>query len=143
MFTFSAAGQVTNPMIIYPYKRLSATIINSVPSAWGIGHSENGWMKVELFYEYIGNVLYPYLKEIATTFPIILFVDGHSTHQTLKLSQLCTELGIILIALYPNATRIIQPADVSVFEPLKTGWKKAVLEFRRKNPHKTLTKEPF
>lgn len=143
MFTFSAAGQVTSPMLIYPYKRIPAPIIDSVPSSWGIGHSDNGWMKAELFYEYIGNVLYPHLKKNGTVFPIILFVDGHCTHQTLKLSQLCTRLEIILIALYPNATRIMQPADVAAFKPLKTGWKKAVLEFRRRNPNVALTKEKF
>nr|XP_023012937.1 uncharacterized protein LOC111502979 [Leptinotarsa decemlineata] len=128
---FTAAGQVTEPMIIFPYKRLPASIINSVPSSWGIGHSDNGWMKVELFYEYIGNVSYPCLKNSGTKFSVILFVDRHCTHQTLKLSQLCTKLEIILIALFPNATRIMQPADVAAFKPLKTGWKKAVLEFRR------------
>ncbi|KAI4460648.1 tc5 transposase dna-binding domain [Holotrichia oblita] len=69
--------------------------------------------------------------------------QGHSTHQTLKLSQLCTSLEIILIALYPNATRNMQPADVAAFKPLKTGWKRAVLEFRRKNPNVALTKEKF
>uniref|UniRef100_A0A6P7GTK3 Uncharacterized protein LOC114340593 n=1 Tax=Diabrotica virgifera virgifera TaxID=50390 RepID=A0A6P7GTK3_DIAVI len=37
----------------------------------------------------------------------------------------------------------MQPADVAAFKPLKTGWKKAVLEFRRKNPHEMLTKEKF
>lgn len=100
-------------------------------------------MKTELFYEYIGNVLYPCLKKLGVKFPIILFVDGHTTHQTYKLSQLCTELQIVLIALYPNATRIMQPADVAAFKPLKTGWKKAVLEFRRKNPRSSLTKESF
>ncbi|KAF2896436.1 hypothetical protein ILUMI_09737, partial [Ignelater luminosus] len=78
-----------------------------------------------------------------TTFPIILFVDGHSTLQTLKISQLCTELEIILIALYPNATRLMQPANVAALIPLKTGRKKAVLEFRRKNPQQVLTKERF
>ncbi|KAI4464223.1 hypothetical protein MML48_3g00003013 [Holotrichia oblita] len=143
MFTFSANDQVTNPMLIYPYKRIPAAVINSVPNSWGIGHSDNDWMKVELFYEYIGNVLYPHFKRIGTIFAIILFVDGHSTHQTLKLSQLCTSLEIILIALYPNATRIMQPADVAGFKPLKTGWKRAVLEFRRKNPNVALSKEKF
>lgn len=38
MFTFSAAGVVTNPMIIYPYKRIPTNIVNSVPKGWGLGH---------------------------------------------------------------------------------------------------------
>lgn len=64
MFTFSAHGDVTPPMIIYAYKRLPSEIVKSVPDSWGIGCSDNGWMKNQLFYVYIGNILYPYLKKI-------------------------------------------------------------------------------
>ncbi|KAK9717018.1 hypothetical protein QE152_g24406 [Popillia japonica] len=47
MFTFSASGDTTPPMIIYPCN------LNSVPEEWGVGLSENGWMKAEIFFEYI------------------------------------------------------------------------------------------
>lgn len=59
MFTFSADGDLTPPMVIYPNKRLTKEISSSVPESWGIGLSENGWMKANVFYEYIANVLYP------------------------------------------------------------------------------------
>ncbi|CAH2108084.1 unnamed protein product [Euphydryas editha] len=59
-----------------------------------------------------------------TTFPVILYVDGHKTHLTKEVSELCKSLEIHLIALYPNATRILQPADVASFKPIKSGWKK-------------------
>ncbi|KAK9759222.1 DDE superfamily endonuclease [Popillia japonica] len=143
MFTFSATGEVTPPMIIYPNKRRTLEISKSSPADWGYGISDNGWMKAEVFYEYISQVLYPYLKKQNTKFPIILFVDGHSTHMTYNLSILCSQLQIILIALYPNATRILQPADVAAFKPLKNGWKKGVNEWRRSNPSQSLTKEKF
>uniref|UniRef100_A0A2H1VR69 SFRICE_028309 n=1 Tax=Spodoptera frugiperda TaxID=7108 RepID=A0A2H1VR69_SPOFR len=52
--------------------------------------------------------------------------DGHKTHLTLQVSELCTNLKIILIALYPNCTRILQPADVAAFFPLKCAWKQSV-----------------
>jgi hypothetical protein len=76
----------------------------SVPKSWGIGISSNGWMKSELFYEYIANIFYKDLFERNTKFPVILFVDGHSTHLTYKVSELCKQLKISLIALYPNTT---------------------------------------
>lgn len=37
MFTFSANGDITPPMVIYPYKRLPQSIAQSVPEEWGIG----------------------------------------------------------------------------------------------------------
>nr|CAI5844473.1 unnamed protein product [Callosobruchus analis] len=81
-------------------------------------------MKAELFFEYIANVFHPYLVSKGTKFPIILFVDQHSTHTSYQLSDLCSKLNIILICLYGNSTRILQPADVSTFKPLKSYWKK-------------------
>lgn len=143
MFTFSAEGKVTPPMIIYAQSRISEKIRQSVPSNWGLGCSENGWMKNELFYEYIGNVFYPFVRDQGIQFPIILFVDGHSTHMTFQLSELCRSLNIVLVALYPNATRIMQPADVAAFKPLKNAWKSSVLEFRRNNPDTIVNKENF
>ncbi|KAH9639510.1 hypothetical protein HF086_004336 [Spodoptera exigua] len=143
MFTFCANGDLTPPMIILPYKRLPGDIATKVPEEWGIGLSDNGWMKAELFYDYINNVLHPYLLKKGQMFPIILFVDGHKTHLTLQVSELCTKLKIILIALYPNCTRILQPADVAAFFPLKCAWKQSVLRWRRDHPTQALTKADF
>ncbi|XP_074035379.1 uncharacterized protein [Leptinotarsa decemlineata] len=143
MFTFSATGLTTPPMIIYPGKRLKAEIAASVPPEWGIGISDTGWMKAEVFQDYICNVLHPSLVKNNIKFPIILFVDGHSTHLTYELSDICKELKIILICLYPNATRILQPADVSAFKPIKSGWKKVVLKWRTDNLNCILGKDKF
>lgn len=100
-------------------------------------------MKSELFFEYIGNVFNPYLEQNQIKKPVVLFVDGHTTHLTFELSELCSRLQIVLICLYPNATRILQPADVAAFKPLKTGWLKAVSDWRRQHPNMQFTKANF
>lgn len=129
MFTFSASGEICYPnMIIYHYKRIPQDIVNSVPPNWGVGHSDSGRMKSEVFYEYIEHIFHPFLIEKGIKLPVILLVDGHKSHLTYQLSQLCSDLNIILIALYPNSTRILQPADVAAFHPLKSSWKKGVFE---------------
>ncbi|XP_067004498.2 uncharacterized protein [Anabrus simplex] len=144
MFTFSASGCIVPPMIIYPNQRIRAEIQNSIPDPeWGIGRSDNGWMKAELFYEYIANIFSPYLTKHNIQRPVILFVDGHKSHLTCQLSELCTELQIVLVSLYPNATRILQPADVAAFKPLKDGWKQGVQQWRRDHPTDVITKENF
>ncbi|KAJ4440650.1 hypothetical protein ANN_08797 [Periplaneta americana] len=91
---------------------------------------------------------FQHLKEMFVTYCYALetaidAVNGHKTHLTYQLSELCSELKIILIALYPYSRRIIQPADVSAFFPLQCGWKSAVLERRRAHPSQALTKEFF
>ncbi|KAK9700879.1 Pao retrotransposon peptidase [Popillia japonica] len=52
-------------------------------------------------------------------------------------------IGMSDISLYPNSTRIIQPCDVSTFKPIKDGWKKGIIEWRRNNPTELITKEQF
>lgn len=52
-------------------------------------------------------------------------MDGHTSHMTLTLSQFCSNNKIILVALYPNATHILQPMDVGFFKPLKQNWRNA------------------
>nr|CAI5852989.1 unnamed protein product [Callosobruchus analis] len=144
MFSFSASGSAAPPMIIYPYKKnVPKDIADTVPDHWGIGHSDNGWMKSELFVDYILNIFHPYLIEQKVKRPVILFLDGHKTHLTIELSELCSRLEIIIINLYPNATRILQPADVSAFKPLKTGWLKAMVEWKRRYPNMQFTKANF
>ncbi|KAJ8927713.1 hypothetical protein NQ314_019791 [Rhamnusium bicolor] len=113
-------------MVVYPYQRIPDKISAGLDPTWVIGRSEHGWMTTETFYQYIGNVFHPYLLENRVKFPVILFVDGHKSHLTYELSVLCSELKIEVIALYPNVTRIIQPADVAVFRPIKVAWRAAV-----------------
>lgn len=53
-------------------------------------------MTAEVFYEYISNHFLPYLKDQNIEKPVILFVDGHRSHLTKEVSQLCDENGVIL-----------------------------------------------
>lgn len=90
-------------------------------------------MKCELFYEYIANIFYPWLLTNSIQLPIILFIDGHTSHLTMHTSKFCREKHIILISLYPNATHILQPLDIGFFKPMKTQWKEEVYKWRIAN----------
>lgn len=143
MFTFSAAGYACPPMVVYNYQRIPQKIVDGVPKEWGIGRSDNGWMTSELFFEYIANVYHPYLIQKGINLPVIYFLDGHKSHLTYNVSKLCKELGIEVIALYPNATRILQPADVAVFRPVKAAWKDATRLWYLENQGEPITKVNF
>lgn len=97
-------------------------------------------MTTEIFYKYIGNAFNTFIRQKGIERPVILFVDGHKTHLIKQISSLCLDLQIILIALCLNATRIIQPADVFFFFPLKARWKEEVIIWRKTAPHETITK---
>ena len=59
------------------------------------------------------------------TRPILVFADGHKSHLSLETADFCAAKQIILVALYPNSTHMLQPLDVSFFKALKGHWEKA------------------
>ncbi|CAH2087980.1 unnamed protein product [Euphydryas editha] len=139
----NAAGQMLPPMVLFPYKRIPRNIVTSMPKGWGIGCSDSGWMTAETFYGYISNVFYPWLLKNEITFPIILYLDGHASHLSYPLTKFCREMKIELVALYPNATHILQPMDVAMFRPLKAAWSHEVREWRMEHNGESLKRENF
>ncbi|XP_065092046.1 uncharacterized protein LOC135712887 [Ochlerotatus camptorhynchus] len=123
MFSFAADGSIVPSNIILPMQRIRADLLRTFPADWGIGKSAKGWMDAPNFELYIQKVFYPFLLKKGVTFPVLYFVDGHSFHMAVDVADLCLDLGIILIVLYPNTTQITQPADVAIFKPLKNAWK--------------------
>lgn len=130
LITGNAAGELAPPMVVYRYTRVPAVIYETAPKEWGIGKSEKGWMTCELFYEYIRNIFVPWLEENNIEKPVVFFLDGHVSHLSIELSKLCIDKGIVLVALLPNATHVLQPMDVAVFRTLKMNWKEKVLKYR-------------
>lgn len=143
MATFNAAGETISGMIVFPLQRISRDIAQNVPDDWGIGRSKKGWMRGSTYYEYIGNVFILWIKKENVKLPVLLLIDGHKSHLTLEVSKLCLENKIHHFALYPNATHILQPADVVVFRPLKVRWRGIVQDWKTKTGHKVVTKGVF
>ena len=133
--TSAADGSIVTPMIIYPYIRLPRDIALSVPENFYMATSESGWMRSEIFYEYLANAFNPCLEENNIQKPVFLFLDGHKTHLTMQASKFCEDSNIVLYLLPPNTTHMLQPADVGAFKPLKDHWRHEVIEFQRKNPN--------
>lgn len=138
--TVSAAGEVAPPLVLYKYKRVPTYFGRIMSSGWGVGGTENGWMTSAAFYEYVSNVFLPYLHKQNIAFPVIIFMDGHSSYMSLPLSKFCKENKIILVAFYPNATHILQPLDVAYFKPIKQYWKTEVKKYQLEN-RRDITKE--
>lgn len=143
LFMCCANGTFAPPMVLHNYKRMPQKVALSMPESWGLGSTDSGWMTGESFYEYVVNVFWPWLQENAVTLPIALFLDGHVSHMSMALSEFCSSHNIILIALLPNATHILQPLDVSFFRPFKVHWKKMVYQWKLANNGNKLFREDF
>jgi hypothetical protein len=54
--------------------------------------------------------------------PILLILDGHSSHETSHILHLAELHNIIILCLPPHTTHKLQPLDVGVFGPLQRAW---------------------
>jgi hypothetical protein len=51
-----------------------------MPPSWFLGRSETGWMRSEVFFEYIANGFNSWLNEQKVPRSVLLLIDGHRTH---------------------------------------------------------------
>lgn len=78
LIVFSASGKLCPPLVIFPYIRPPKAIVdNNMPESWVLGRSESGWMRGDVFYEYVSNAFNDWLNKNGIKKPVILFIDGH------------------------------------------------------------------
>jgi len=136
----SATGQTIPPMVVFSGKRFNHELsIGEVPGTL-YGMSDSGWMDSELFSNWFSS---QFLKHAVSSRPLMLILDGHSSHYTLELIKTATENDVIIFCLPPHTTANSQPLDTSCFGPLKVYWGEVCQEFMFKNPGRVITKFQF
>ena len=83
------------------------------------------------------------MANVVSRRPILLLLDGHSTHFELRSLQFAKENNIIIFCLPPHTTHVCQPLDCSLFKPLKEHWKQECHKFYQKNPGSIISKFKF
>ena len=135
----NAAGNVLPPMHIFSGERFKSNPMNDCVENAYFGRSPKGWMSTELFYGWVANHFARHVVER----PVVLLVDGHSTHIDVEISKFCRNNGIHLYCLPPHTSHITQPLDVGFFSSLKNSWGKACEKFKTDNPGIPLNKYSF
>lgn len=126
----SASGTLSKPYVIFPGVRPKFNFEGVNPNDFDVGASPNGWISSDCFFGWLANLFFPSVKD-KVEFPIIVFMDGHSSHINVAVSEFCSENNIILYCFPPHASHILQPLDVSVFGPLKKHWNESITNFQR------------
>ena len=108
---------------------------NCVEGAF-FGCSSNGWISTELFYGWVASKRVP-------ARPVVLLLDGNSSHINLELSKFCRDNSILLYCFPAHASHILQPLDISFFKPLKASWGKACDNYCVRYPGTHVTKHFF
>ena len=136
----NATGQAMPPFIIFAAKQVNPlwTQDEVVGSRYAV--SDNGWITQELFFYWLEK---HFLQNAVAYRPILLLLDGHSSHFELKTIQLARQNNVIMFCLPPHTTHVCQPLDCSFFGPLKKSWQQECHHFYRKNPGKVISKLNF
>jgi len=112
----SVAGLPLPPMIIYSKSFPGGQYCFDWPYDALYTKSESGWIGSESFLKWMRKV---FLKHVVIQWPVLLFTDGHMSHISLDVIDLCQKNEIILFCLPPHTTHALQPLDVAVFKSLK------------------------
>ena len=75
--------------------------------------------------------------------PLLLLMDGHSSHYEPSSVELAKENGIILFCLPPHTTQDSQPLDCTVFGPFKRHWSNVCHKYLQNNPGAVVSKYNF
>ena len=136
----SAAGYAIPPMIIFDRQRLQKEFtVGEIPGTL-YGLSKKGWIDSELFDNWFNNHFLPHSP---VSRPIILFLDGHSSHYQPAVVRKAAASKVILFCLPPHTTHLLQPLDRSCFSPLKAAWNAECQLFTSCNPGKVVNRYNF
>jgi hypothetical protein len=110
---------------------------DSPPGAKGIA-AKTGYMNSDIF----SDDYLPFFIEktrCSKERPVLLILDNHCSHVSLKAVTLCKDSGIIMLTLPPHTSHKLQPLDRSVFGPLKTSLGIAAKEWMRNHPGRAIS----
>ena len=136
----NASGQCIPPFVIFDAKRLNMEWRKGEVVGTAYGLSSNGWVDSELFRGWLSE---HFLMHAVGARPLLLLLDGHSSHYQPQLIEYAREFGVIMFCLPPHTTHESQPLDASVFKSLKQNWQHVCHDFIQSNPSVTITKYQF
>ena len=133
----NAAGLCLLPMVIRDRKTLALELCDGEVPGTVYGLSDQGWIDMELFDIWFSN---HFLRYAPRARPLLLLLDGHSSHCCPEMINLAAAEQVIIFALPPNTTHLTQPLHKCCFGPLKVCWKEACQDYIKKNPGKVVSR---
>ena len=127
-------------MVIFDRKILKPDMtIGKVPGTF-YGLSDNRWMNADLFEEWLKN---HFLVHAPPARPLLLLLDGHSSHYQPELLQIAAAERVVPFCLPPHTTHLLQPLDSGVLGSIKCSWNEACHLFCSNNPGQVVNRYNF
>ena len=138
----NAAGFVLPPFVVFDRKALKPELCEGEVSGTMYGLSDSGWINSELFELWF---MHHFLPHAPAARPLLLLLDGHSSHYNPAVIRKAAEEKIIIFCLPPHSSHETQPLDKGPFGPFKCRWKEVCHKFIFicDNPGKVVTRFTF
>ncbi|CAF3876500.1 unnamed protein product, partial [Rotaria sordida] len=119
----NAKGDVSPPLTVYAAKHVNNQWTEGGPARSAYCCTDNGWINDEVFAFWFIDVFLMEIQSVPR--PVLLILDGHSCHFTVKVIEAARQNNIIIVCLPPH---------------LKTSWKKIVSSYFERTHRKTIRK---
>jgi len=133
----NAAGYAIPPLVVYARANLTKPLYKGeIPGTMYALSPGSGWMDGITFYEWFEH---HFLEYAPSGRPLLLLLDGHSSHYNPTFIRFAAQKGVIVFALPPNTMHISQPLDSVCFKALKQCWDEQCNSYMSANPGKIVT----
>jgi hypothetical protein len=109
----NAKGDILPPLTVYAAKNVNDQWVNGGPDRSTFQCSHNGWINDDIFYFWFINVFLTEIQLVPR--PVLLFLDGHQCHFTVKVIEAAKQNNVIILCLPPHTTHVFQPLDLVTF----------------------------
>ena len=137
----NAAGNFMPPQIIFKGERKRNIGMEDFDTAL-YSSSKSGWTDSSIFLSFLHEFA-GHLQSSNVVRPVLLFLDGHTSHLSFEAANFAFENGILMYCLPAHSSHILQPLDVGIFSALKAQWKGAVLQWHWENPGCPMSRKDF
>ncbi|XP_065642579.1 uncharacterized protein LOC136074203 [Hydra vulgaris] len=128
----NAIGNSIPPLFIFPRVKFHDYMIKEGPPGCVGFANPSGWMNSEIFIECIKHFVK--YSNCSQESPVLLLLDSHESHISVKGLELAIQHGITMISFPPHCSHKLQPLDRTVFGPLKRFYNSACDNWMVLNP---------
>jgi transposase len=133
------SGHFVPPFFIFPRQRMNERLMIGAPDDAVAAAQSNGWIRGETFLIWLQH----FVQHVQPTpqKPVLLILDGHSSHKELAVMNYAIDNNIHMISTPPHTTHKLQPLDRTFTKPFKTAYSEACGLWMRQNPGLRITEQ--
>ncbi|XP_023312194.1 uncharacterized protein LOC111692417 [Anoplophora glabripennis] len=114
--TINAIGNSIPPFLIFPRVNYKEYMIKGASHGTVGAATPSGWISAEVFVKYLEHFIH-HLHSSKDN-PVLLIMDNHESHISLRAIDLAKSNGVILLPIPPHTSHRLQPLDRCVYGPL-------------------------